>query len=440
MTDEIRRAMDARLSALDGSETRRARIRARIAQESKEEEPKVKRKLSVGLVLAVALLLAFGGIAVAEIAGFNVFAFFAHGEHTEMVHLSEMEQQILASIQEKGTLISTSYTSLRDDVPEGYIEIQDAYYDGDVLFITEIISDPRCFAVEWTPTEEELQSMRGEDWTETANARTRILFAHHDGEAAVYDAYSEAIQEWRPFGIKEYTFVGEGDPYVTGEGNLLRDVGLSQNEWINGEATYSVGEMQSPLPEEVRQKGTIEIQRPVVFRIDYYWFDGARLYEKSEKFDAGVITVTLGRDPEASQRRYQAEPVELGGVTVQAEATASPYLAHVILRAEEPIFPLVLDDEGRERNPWYVRVYNERGEELEIATPNLGISDESKMPITHEIITFHEQGSEDGLTFECYVHLTGEFPEKLALTIGEGLAPRSQEEARTADIVLVLAE
>ena len=55
MNDErIRNAMNRRLSALEASPARRARIRQRIAQ---EEEKKMKKKLSTGLIVALALML-----------------------------------------------------------------------------------------------------------------------------------------------------------------------------------------------------------------------------------------------------------------------------------------------------------------------------------------------------------------------------------------------
>jgi cytochrome c-type biogenesis protein CcmH/NrfG len=59
---EIRQAVDHRLSALDDDPSRRARILRRI---EKEGEPQVKKKLSVGLVFAIVLLLILAGVALA---------------------------------------------------------------------------------------------------------------------------------------------------------------------------------------------------------------------------------------------------------------------------------------------------------------------------------------------------------------------------------------
>ena len=430
MTDEIRRAMDARLSVLEGSPELRARIRARIVRQSEEEEPKVKRKVSVGLVVAIVLLVAFGGIAVAEMAGFNVFGYFAQSDQSRYALSADWErvQKTLTSLQEKGTLISTSYTQLHDEVREGYVEIHDAYYDGDVLFLSEIIRDPREFAIEWTPTEEELEAMKSEPWEKIPNARTVIMFAHNEEEEEVYAAYNEALQEWRPFGLKRYVYCGEGNPYQTLEGSELRHEGLYDSEWINGEATYVVAEMQVPLPEEIRQQDAIQLQFPLEFYVEYNWFDGARLYCMSEHIDGGMMTVTIGRDPDTRQRSYQSEPIEIDGVAVQVGATASPYLAHVTLRAEEPIFPLQFTADGDEIDPWYIVGYNEKGEQLGYTFPETHVSYGDNKSPQREVIRFYERNSEDGLTYETYLHLPGEIPEALTITInGSGMGPMTVE-------------
>ena len=58
----VREAMDRRLSSLEASALRRARIRQRI---EREEEPEVKRKLTIGMAFALIAALALGGAAVA---------------------------------------------------------------------------------------------------------------------------------------------------------------------------------------------------------------------------------------------------------------------------------------------------------------------------------------------------------------------------------------
>ena len=419
MTDESRRAMNARLSALEALPERRARIRARIAQQSAGEGPLVKRRLSVSLVVAIILVVALGGMAAAEMAGLNVFGLFTRGGSVRSARLSEQDLQALESIREKGTLISAAYTPLNDGIPQGYVEIHDAYYDGEVLFLGEIIRDPQEFAVAWTPTEEDLKAMKAEPWEEIANARTVILFAHAEEEKDVYAAYNEALQAWQPFGLKRYCFIDEGNPYQTTEGSRLQSADISAREWINGEATYVVAKMQAPLPEEIRQRETVEIQLPVRFHVESYWFDGARLYRMSEDIDAGVITAVIGRDPDTCRRHYRSEPFDIGGVTVRAEAEVSPYLAHVTLRAEEPIFPLAFSDSGDEEDPWHLDGYDGQGRPLRAAYAETHVSYDDKARGS-EVIRFYTRSSEDGLTYQRYLHLYGELPETLAVAVGRG--------------------
>ena len=134
--ETIRKALDARLSPLSASPRRREHIRAAIAQ--REKKPLPKRR---SLVLAVALLLALAGAALA--VGTNLFARFAQNDRRYEGVLDQVTDvtEKPASVQdEKLGMVSA--------------RVDSAYYDGQTLTLTIAVENARCIA-EWTPTEDE---------------------------------------------------------------------------------------------------------------------------------------------------------------------------------------------------------------------------------------------------------------------------------------------
>lgn len=411
MTDEIRRAMDARLSALEASPERRARIRAQIAQCHQEEEPKVKRKMSMAVVVAIALLIALGGIGVAEMAGFNLFDFFAQNTQ-QSKEFFDIDQRTLDDLQEKGTMISATGSPMEVEALEGYVQLHDAYYDGDVLFLSTVTREweTSVAAVEWTPTEEELAAHNPEKWPIWPRDASP-----YPQEQPFIDAFNAAQEAHQPYGYKTYQYIDTFTSFRTAGGETVMFIGDRRVVTADG-LVYTVLQMQSPLPEEIRQKETIEIQMTVVIDVEYHWFDGEKHYYWSEETEPVVATATIARGSDTRQRRYQGGSAVVDGVTVTAEAVVSPYLAHVILHAEEPLFLTETDEQGAVVDPWSVTVADgETGEAFSSLfaglTQRRGYGPEQKF-------VFYQKYSEDGLTCERYVGLSGDIPDSLTLTVG----------------------
>ena len=410
MTDEIRKAMDARLAALEPSPERRARIRAEIAHMNQEEEPQMKRKLSTAMVVAIALMIALSGIAVAEIAGLNLFAFFAQNTQQETEYW-DIDQRILTDLQEKSTLISASIAPTEVEMLDGYIQLHDAYYDGDVLFLGTVTREWETSraAVEWTPTEEELAEHAPEKWPIAEREASP-----YQQEQPFIDAFNEAQVNHQPYGYKTYHYIETFISYRTAGGTTVMPIGDRRTMTEDGTA-YSVLQMQSPLPEEIRQKETIEIELIVPINVEYHWFDGEKHYYWSEDVDTVVSTATIARSQDARQLRYQSEPAVIDGVTVTAEAVVSPYLAHVTLRAEEPVFLPETDEQGEPVDPWSVRVVD-GGTGGELSTLFAGLTQRRSYG-PEEKFVFYQKYSEDGMTCERYLSLVGAMPDSLTVTV-----------------------
>ena len=110
--ETIRKALDARLSPLSASPRRREGIRAAVAQ--REKKPIPKRR---SLVLAVALLLALAGAALA--VSTNLFARFARHDPRYLGVLDQVAD------------VTEAPATVRDDaLGTVSARVDSAYYDG----------------------------------------------------------------------------------------------------------------------------------------------------------------------------------------------------------------------------------------------------------------------------------------------------------------------
>ena len=134
--ETIRKALDARLSPLSASPRRREGIRAAVAQ--REKKPIPKRR---SLVLAVALLLALAGAALA--VSTNLFARFAQNDRRYegvLDQVTDVTEKPASVLDEKLGMVSA--------------RVDSAYYDGQTLTLTIAVENARRIS-EWTPAEEE---------------------------------------------------------------------------------------------------------------------------------------------------------------------------------------------------------------------------------------------------------------------------------------------
>lgn len=396
MTDEIRRVLRAWFAAPDGSEARQERIRAKIAALDGKEEPAGEPRWPKVLALAlVSMLLVGTGLA----AGITLNVFNLISDHGKDIGYYDWQLQTVDSLRDKNTLISTSAC----DVPQGFdiddvIQIHDAYYNGEVLFVGCIESRWRMPTVEWKPTAEDLAQFALPAAIRTENYKPVNKVAE--------TLIEQVLDAGQPYGFKQYIYWDNFSNWLqTTDGNRLRSTsgfGFS----VDDKREYAMTQFMAPLPEEIRGKDRIEVLLPVRFMTTYYWFDGEELYIWKGEDERAMLTAVIDRDQNAPRGRYENAKIMLEGTEVTVEADANPYLLHVKLSADEPIFalsPNVL--------PWQWSVYDDAGRELEKSFMRNTLSQPLRLDI-HEYST-------DGLYTETWLWLYGEIPESLTLEIGQ---------------------
>ena len=195
--ETIRKALDARLSPLSASPRRRERIRTAAR---KEPNPSFRKK--GGFVLAIALLLALAGAALA--VGTNLFARFAQNDRRYegvLDQVTDVTERPASVLDEKLGMVSA--------------RVDSAYYDGQTLTLTIAVENARRIS-EWTPAEEEKALLKPEDGARPATPQTAMT----EEEKRIMADAQAAKAAGRPFGIRKDT-IWVHDHFYTEDGISL---------------------------------------------------------------------------------------------------------------------------------------------------------------------------------------------------------------------------
>lgn len=344
--ESVKRALDARLSALSASPQRRARILN--AAMKTEEEPVMKKKITAGAALVLAALLVLTSVALA--VGSNLFSRFA----TRDVRYE--------TIQESAVTVTEPATSVEDDAIgtiRAYVE--SAYFEGQSLTLALVLENARS-AQEWTPTPEELAQM------ETGGADFPIFMDETPSADAVRleEAYREAKAAGQPFGIREDS-VWIHDHFYTDDGVDLPPYSSDTDVGENGEV-YQI-RVYSPLPEAIVERDVLSVYAELGRSTIYYYFDGEKDYWSVDvqRENVGRITAEIPRS--------SIEAVQLSGSGTYADANVSITAQvgtmdlYMTVKADQDVFARI-PHSGEEgtwyEQPWIAAVCDESGREYRI--------------------------------------------------------------------------
>jgi len=314
----IREAMNRRLSSLEANTGRRARIRQRI---EREEEPEVKRKMSIGMAFALIAVLALGGIALA--AGLNVFDIYdeAYPKLTGLAPLSAMEEAAPVTIETEELGATTA-------------AITNAYYDGLSLIVGYSIENGSAFEA-FDPSEDELKNKQPLEIDPEPWARNLKNSAEEADEAAI-DEIVQRCRKGEPFGLIHHIVFG--DSYAAADEGAAAWGGMAFDSASEGGVRYQLTEFESPLPEAVRDLDQLTVTVRLRMDSPHYYFDGEQLYyipmppESIEKY-IGEVSAEVQRS-ESMTRNFTGE-CEIDGAKVTAEAWLTPVYGVITLKAEE---------------------------------------------------------------------------------------------------------
>ena len=348
MTDEIRQAMEARLAALEGSEARRARIRARIKTMEHEEEPIVKRKLSVATALVMALML-LGGTALAAGLGLNLFEFFGESEERwlNLADQSVLETQAPITVQ-------------NDRFGDAQATITNAYFDGTSLQIAYVVQNGLVLD-SWAPTSAELATLKSMGKLYEPSGRPAILDAApwRTGQQSLRDMIEQTEKAKKAVGF----IFREILPAERLTANGAEVVPWNSELKVLEDGTYyEIIDSGVTLPDEIMGQELLKLRMPMSQTVSYYWFTGTEWYSRTEGPDeVGALTATVYRADPMDTVRFTGRSV-IQGVPVTVTAEVSTVTGTLTVTAEEDMFYYGYRD-GK-LHMWLADLTNEKGELL----------------------------------------------------------------------------
>jgi len=363
----LRRSVDRRLSSLQPSADRRARIRQAIMQ---QEEPIMKRKLSLSMALALALAVLLAGLAAA--AGLDLFRFFAQEED----YLPDM----LSGAAPLSTPANAPAVAIETD---GNIRasavICNAYYDGQFLVLAHSLSGSYGFALT-EPTDQQLAAAEETSYArypryaaDPAAHQQAVANAHAQWDSlsrtvtmesrAAMDAFSSAVQRGEAACLA-YSTVHVA-PRISLNGSSLYSLGVGSfhTSQQDDSTWYTVETYPYPLPAAAQDQESLDVALSLDLLTHYLYFDGSQFYNLPQdaqrdiaRMQATAIRADVSTSVYAGSGAYQ-------GAQIEAEAFLNDALGAVTLRAGSPVFTMA-DLSGK----WNLLVLDPNGNELEPAS------------------------------------------------------------------------
>lgn len=263
--DRLRHAIDTTLSGLADDPW----LARHVLTKAKGEE-KVKKKLSIGFILAMVVILAAVSVAVA--ATVNLFEKFGQSEQ----RFAEIASQ---SLLQADTPVTT------DSTKNGQVTaaITNAYYDGEALLIGYTVQSRSTYE-HFIPTTEQLSQMQPTD------AETVEESVSSTGDYA--DELKQAQQSGTPWGMVSYSITVSDHTYA----NEKVDLG----PWVETEDRAQEGYFAAirdleDLPEEVKGLDELSISIAVHQNVLYSYFDGNAYYYRNERTELPAMTATVHR-------------------------------------------------------------------------------------------------------------------------------------------------
>ena len=340
----IRQAVDNRLSSLTASEARRERIRAAVNHERREATPVKSKKWILVIALIAAMLTS--AIAVAETL--NLFNFFGK----EDARFARLAPEATLEITEPA-LIEHPYLGAVE------VKIDSAYFDGLGLSMAYQITNS-LYAEEYTPTGEEIAQMKLDE-------PVILAIVGNEPYVEVHEAYNEAVSTGTPFGYKQYTVRVHDHTYSDDGIDLGGGMGY---EDYNGASLVGLLDFDAPLADSLRSRDEITAVKGVYQHECTVWFDGKECYISYAMKDIGEIRATIPKAKDAVKTFTGTGMIS--GVECNFTAEVSPLAAVLTLECAMPIeevFPInapegtdrfdqwremgLVDEQGREyRAQW----------------------------------------------------------------------------------------
>lgn len=326
-------------------------VRQTLASLRDEEEVKttMKRKLSMGVIVALVLVAVLTCAAVA--AGLGRFGQFAQQR-------SGTWTQFLNTLEEKSDLRdqSQSVKETQDArYPEVAFSVPQSYYDGRMLYMTyELQNAADTFDFTWRPEKEELETMWATDISEVMTDEGSL---HYTGDEALDAALLTIVQSAKENGgagvVVYQSGIGDG-VWLSGTDELLM---MSESDDQHLPDGTRIGMRKfSELPEAAQNLDELSVDFMLSRSRSYYYADGETLYMSDERDERIPLTVSISRSETEQPKTLHAER-EFERYRVSADVTVT----ELVIRTELTLTSLTGEplngDDIRPGDLSYYRLY-----------------------------------------------------------------------------------
>ncbi len=306
----IQRHIDRRLSVLNASAARRARIKAAVEQE-RQGNKTMRHKKTIALMAAAVAALTLASLAVAE--SLNLF------------HLFGKDDARYEQVAEQAALATALPQSINDRQP-GHVNalIDSAYWDGLTLSVAFKIEQGMRYEA-YTPDEETLKKMTPAD-------SMPVAIDENAPGSDVLTAYNSALTAGTPFGYRMCS-VSASDHTATDDGIDIPPYASSSRYTKDG-AYYELREFETPLPAALSGRETLSLAIKLYRNESFFYFDGQQAYALHDSGDAGKVTANI---PLTQNAVVSLEGRgSIGGVPCKAAARVSKTAATLTVSVDAP--------------------------------------------------------------------------------------------------------
>lgn len=228
----------------------------------------MKKKLSVGLVLAIAFVLMFA--AAAGAVTLNLFEKYGQKDRR------------LLKAADQTAFVPTSVAIPNGALGESTVSITNAYYDGSALLLGYTIENPVYFA-KFAPTSEQLKEME-------KTSEVFQLDPSNEAERTLADEYSKAQENGIPFGAVRFQVYLSPD--------ACTEKGVNLGTWtefneLSEQGLYVAIRDFDDLPQEGRNLEHLSVSTEIYQNCSYYYFDGKDSYILQEEKMLSSITASI---------------------------------------------------------------------------------------------------------------------------------------------------
>jgi hypothetical protein len=288
----LKKAIDTRLSGLCATPESRELIYRHM-----RGEKVMKRKMALGLILAIVLVVLMAGAAIA--LGGNLFSVFSKNDAS------------LQYVADNAQTIEPKETPGTDAAEQSPVVMDSTYFDGSSLYLSYRIKGGATKIVTYTPTTEDLQAMQPVD-----SMYAPLLTE----ESAVLTAFIQNYQAGIAGGYHSRT-IGRSDHIVTADG--IDVPWESDRTETQGDDLICYIKFTSPLPDDIAKADAFTLQLTFYPSDIYMWFDGQKLFSRSTNEKEYAVLADIVRSSMDAQKRMSGQG-NVSGQYIDVTAMVSP--------------------------------------------------------------------------------------------------------------------